>query len=119
MIALEALAAGVPVIASDVGGLRDLLGVMRVRPEDPFALAAAIDRVLEDANPAPAIRTVDLGALDYRHITARVLAHAGHGAKSANRFRLPVRNQVRRSAAEVGPMSAEMSPNLLQSRGVR
>lgn len=46
LVALEALAAGVPVIASDVGGLRELSGVVRVSPDDPQALAAAIDRVL-------------------------------------------------------------------------
>jgi glycosyltransferase involved in cell wall biosynthesis len=47
MIALEALAAGVPLVATDVGGLRELAPAARlVRPEDPRALATAIDAVL-------------------------------------------------------------------------
>jgi glycosyltransferase involved in cell wall biosynthesis len=46
MIALEALAAGVPVVASAVGGLASLQSATRVRPDDPIALATAIDRVL-------------------------------------------------------------------------
>ncbi len=50
-IALEALAAGVPVIASDVGGLGSISGIALVPPENPRALAAAIDRTL--ANPPP------------------------------------------------------------------
>jgi glycosyltransferase involved in cell wall biosynthesis len=68
LVALEALAAGVPVIASAVGGLRELPHVELVPPEDPRALAAAIDRVL--ANP-PA-RT-DVSHLDWRHVAARLL----------------------------------------------
>jgi glycosyltransferase involved in cell wall biosynthesis len=46
VVALEALAAGVPVVASDVGGLRELDAVIRVPAGDPRALASAIDRVL-------------------------------------------------------------------------
>jgi glycosyltransferase involved in cell wall biosynthesis len=50
---LEAMAAGLPVIASDVGGVRELVadgetGVL-VAPGDPGALAAALERVLADA----------------------------------------------------------------------
>jgi glycosyltransferase involved in cell wall biosynthesis len=71
MIALEALAAGVPVVASAVGGLRDLPGITLVPPDDPGALAAAIDRVL--AAPPP---RVDISQLDWRHVSARLLDHA-------------------------------------------
>ena len=47
LIALEALASGVPVVASRVGGLTALAPVARlVAPEDPRALAASIDAVL-------------------------------------------------------------------------
>lgn len=71
MIALEALAAGVPVVASAIGGLAELPGVTRVRPDDPHALAAAIERVL--AAPPPRI---DIAHLDWRRVTARLLDHA-------------------------------------------
>jgi glycosyltransferase involved in cell wall biosynthesis len=57
MIALEALAAGVPLVASEVGGLRDLAPAARlVRPEDPRALATAIDQVLASPPRAADLR---------------------------------------------------------------
>ncbi|MBL9017436.1 MAG: glycosyltransferase [Myxococcales bacterium] len=57
MIALEALAAGVPVVASEVGGLRELAPAARlVRPEDPGALAAAIDAVIAAPPPAAVLK---------------------------------------------------------------
>jgi glycosyltransferase involved in cell wall biosynthesis len=50
--AIEAMAAGLPVIASDVGGLKDFVepGVngMRVPPRDPDSLARAIAALLND-----------------------------------------------------------------------
>lgn len=50
IVALEGMAAGTPVIASSVDGLRDLVGDagMLVPPEDPVALREAITRVLGD-----------------------------------------------------------------------
>lgn len=52
MVALEAMACGTPVIASDVGGLaylvRDGATGFRVPDRDPEALAAAILRLMED-----------------------------------------------------------------------
>jgi glycogen synthase len=49
-VLLEAMAAGLPVVASAVGGIPDALGDagLLVPPRDPSALAAAVDKVLED-----------------------------------------------------------------------
>jgi glycosyltransferase involved in cell wall biosynthesis len=74
MIALEALAAGVPVIASAVGGLRELPGVRLVPPDDPHALAAAITSVTA-ASPAPEILRASVAHLDWPQVAARLLAH--------------------------------------------
>ena len=72
LIALEALAAGVPVIASDVGGLRELAAVHRVPPDDPAALARAIDRVLGDP-PAPDDLQATVSHLDWATVARRLL----------------------------------------------
>ena len=50
LVVQEAMAAGTPVVATDVGGLHDLvLGAgLLVPPGDPEAIAKAIDRVLAD-----------------------------------------------------------------------
>lgn len=52
MVALEAMACGTPVIASDVGGLSQLVQHnktgLRVPARDPASLAAALDRLLSD-----------------------------------------------------------------------
>jgi glycogen synthase len=50
-VLLEGLQAGVPIVASDAGGIPDALGDagVLVPPRDPVALAAAIDRLLADA----------------------------------------------------------------------
>jgi glycosyltransferase involved in cell wall biosynthesis len=54
---LEAMRAGLPVVASDVGGVKEAVGNgytgILVPPEDPHALAAAIDRLLG----APTVRS--------------------------------------------------------------
>ena len=70
MAALEAMAAGKPVIASRIGGLAEVLvdresGIL-VPPEDAEALAAALARLLDD----PALRT-RLGAAGQVRVTAR------------------------------------------------
>jgi glycosyltransferase involved in cell wall biosynthesis len=72
MIALEALAAGVPVVGSAVGGLRDLPGVLTAAPGDPRALAQAIDRALARPPPPDALRAAVAG-LDWREVAVRLL----------------------------------------------
>ena len=73
MIALEALAAGVPVIASAVGGLRELPHVRLVPPDDPYELARAIDEVLTHP-PPPDILRAGVAGLDWREVAAHLLA---------------------------------------------
>lgn len=72
LVALEALAAGVPVIASAVGGLPDLPNLVLVPPDDPAALARAIDRVLADP-PSEAVLRAGVASLDSRTVTQRLL----------------------------------------------
>ena len=51
---MEAMSCGLPVVAADVSGVQDLLaggeegGGVIVPPEDPFALAAALHRLMDD-----------------------------------------------------------------------
>lgn len=71
-IALEALAAGVPVVASAVGGLRELAAVRLVPPDDPAALACEIDRVLADPPRPPALRQA-VAHLDWAAVAVRLL----------------------------------------------
>jgi glycosyltransferase involved in cell wall biosynthesis len=71
-IALEALAAGVPVVASALGGLRELPAVRLVPPEDPYALAREIDRVLADPPSPHALRRA-VADLDWRVVAERLL----------------------------------------------
>jgi glycosyltransferase involved in cell wall biosynthesis len=59
--ALEAMAVGRPVIASDIGGLPEVVtdGItgLLVRPADPVALASAMDRLLRDPGLAASLAT--------------------------------------------------------------
>jgi glycosyltransferase involved in cell wall biosynthesis len=71
-IALEALAAGVPVIASAVGGLRELRAPRLVPPEDPYALAREIDRVFADP-PGPHELRRSVADLDWCVVAERLL----------------------------------------------
>jgi glycosyltransferase involved in cell wall biosynthesis len=83
---LEALACGVPVIASSVGGLRDTIEDGRtgwtVPPGDPVALAAAVADALD--RPGEARRRVEEGrALVSRSYERRVAFAAAHAAIAA------------------------------------
>ncbi|MCW5804715.1 MAG: glycosyltransferase family 4 protein, partial [Deltaproteobacteria bacterium] len=73
LIALEALAAGVPVVASAVGGLREVRSLALVPPDDPHRLAQTIDDVLAHPPPAATLRgsVADLG---WPEVARRLLA---------------------------------------------
>jgi len=71
-IAVEALAAGVPVVASSVGGLCDLPGVRLVPPDEPRALAHAIDQTLAEPPPAHVLRA-GVAGLAWREVAARLI----------------------------------------------
>jgi glycosyltransferase involved in cell wall biosynthesis len=84
MIALEALAAGVPVVASAVGGLASLHAATRVRPDDPFALAAAIDRVLASP-PRESDLRASVASLAWPRVAHRLLEHCEAGDSNRRR----------------------------------
>ncbi len=79
---LEAMAAGTPIIASDIGGFADVLedGVegLLVPPRDAQALATAMDRLLSDdalreqMGRAGTVRAEPYG---WEHVSARVLEY--------------------------------------------
>jgi D-inositol-3-phosphate glycosyltransferase len=79
MAALEALACGTPVVASDVGGLRILIEHGRsgalVPPTDAAALAAQLDTLLHDEEQRAALRGGSLeraAAYGWAQIAARL-----------------------------------------------
>jgi len=79
-VILEAFASGLPVIATDVGGNRELLadgaGIL-CRPEDPASLAAGIGRVLHEPSLAEGMRrrAADTAARhDWRRVAGRYVA---------------------------------------------
>lgn len=76
MIALEALAAGVPVVASAVGGLASLASAAHVRADDPRALATAIGRILA-LPPSRQELSSGIEHLAWNVVASHLLAHAG------------------------------------------
>ena len=70
LIALEALAAGVPVIGSRVGGLAEL-PIEHVAPDAPHELARAIDRLLA-APPAAGDLRARVAHLDWQTVVRRL-----------------------------------------------
>jgi glycosyltransferase involved in cell wall biosynthesis len=78
MVMLEAMAAGIPIVATNVGGIPDLLSpkeALLVAPEDPQALAAAVRATLDDreaaANRARAARLRQQSEFDVGPWSAR------------------------------------------------
>lgn len=74
LVLIEALARGVPVVSSDVGGVRDLVGdwpLARVVNGDAAALGAAIAGFL-GAPPADALRASVAAAVRIRHAPERL-----------------------------------------------
>jgi glycosyltransferase involved in cell wall biosynthesis len=71
--ALEAMAASVPVVAADVGGLRELPIAAHVPPRDPGALAAAIDRLLREPSPDVSCALALALRHDWSHVGPRLL----------------------------------------------
>ena len=71
-VLLEAFAAGLPMVATDVGGIREAVGdaVLLVPPGDPEAAAEALDRLAGD--PELRARLVSAG---HEYVSTRTLAH--------------------------------------------
>jgi len=71
LVGIEALAAGRPVVASGAGGMADWamerLGVLTARPDDPAALATALDRSLSEPTWAERARLVGAPWVAERH----------------------------------------------------
>ncbi len=91
----EALRAGIPIVASRVGGVPDLTGsdgALLVPPEDPAQLAAAVRRVLDDPGlarrlgSAAAARAACLPTPD-QAVTAAIAMYAASAASFAGLMR--------------------------------
>jgi glycosyltransferase involved in cell wall biosynthesis len=69
VVAIEAMACGLPVIASNVGGLREM-PVTRVTPRDPDALARALEAPIVDPRAA-----AFADGRDWSRVGPRLLSH--------------------------------------------
>lgn len=83
-VLLEGAAAGVPIVATEVGGTREIFpteaqAAILIPADDPVVLAAAVERVLTDSGLAERLRTSARRraeqAFDHRAATAALLRH--------------------------------------------
>ena len=80
IVLLEALSFGLPVVATAVGGVPEVLGGgslgYLVGPDDPEALAAALNKAAKQGPPAPPehLKKVVRERYDWGVITARYLS---------------------------------------------
>jgi glycosyltransferase involved in cell wall biosynthesis len=74
LVALEAMAAGIPVVATDVGGCREAIGGagLLTRPGDPEATAAALLRIASDDVLRARLAAAGERRARTRHAPARV-----------------------------------------------
>jgi glycosyltransferase involved in cell wall biosynthesis len=77
LVALEGAAAGLPVVASDAGGLREVVEHGRtgllVAPGDPAALASALDGLARDPGMASALGAAGAARVARRFTAARMV----------------------------------------------
>jgi glycogen synthase len=93
LVALEAMACGVPVVVADTGGLRELVEDevtgLRFPPGEPLALANTLIRVLTDRDLARALGRAG------RALVAGRETWAGAAARTAQVYRLMLRERER------------------------
>lgn len=103
IVLMEAMAAGLPVVAPAVGGIPDLVehevSGLLVPPGDPLALARALDRLAQD----PGLRA-ELGRAGARTVEARF--NSAHVAREMSEFL----QEATAPAARALPQSAPASP---------
>jgi glycosyltransferase involved in cell wall biosynthesis len=76
---LESMACGTPVVASEIPAIREVVGDagVLVSPDDPSAMAAAVERVLNDASWSRSLRSKGLeraARFTWANAAARTLA---------------------------------------------
>ena len=119
VVAVEALATGLPVVTADSGGVTEILGPQPdalgavVEVNDPEALAAGVLRVLEriDSFDPARLRAAVLGRFDEQTVARRLLELYAEvlggrdGSAEATRGQV-VRDQVVRSQVVRGPVDS-------------